>query len=80
VKVPRNLTGGDFAKGLIRVGYTETRQRGDHLYMTTQTNGEHHVSIPLHKPLKVGTLSALLSAVAAHLGLDREELLRRMKV
>ena len=48
--------------------------------MTTQENGEHHVAVPLHNPIKVGTLAAVLGAVAAHLGKARDTLLREMKL
>lgn len=57
-----------------------SRQKGDHVYMTTQRNGEHHVSIPLHNPVKVSTLSGILGAVATHLEISRDELLRQMKL
>jgi predicted RNA binding protein YcfA (HicA-like mRNA interferase family) len=80
MKLPRNVFGSDLAKGLERVGYTRTRQKGGHLYMTTQQNGEHHVAVPLHKPVKVGTLNSILSSVAEHLDMDREELLDAMKL
>jgi len=42
--------------------------------LTTQQQGEHHVTIPCHDPLRVGTLAAILAEVAAHFGLSREEL------
>jgi hypothetical protein len=40
-------------------------------------NGTHHVTIPDHRPLKVGTLSAILRDVAAHHHLERDELIRQ---
>ncbi len=80
MKLPRDLSGADLAKGLQRVGYISTRQAGDHLYMTTQENGEHHVSIPLHKAVKVGTLGAILASVAAHLQISRESLMQKMRL
>lgn len=80
MKVPRDLSGDSAVRGLQRVGYEQIRQRGDHVYMTTQIDGEHHVSVPLHKPLKVGTLTAILSSVANHFDLTRDELLRTMKL
>jgi hypothetical protein len=40
--------------------------------LTTQFNGEHHITIPRHDPLKVGTLSGILQDVATHLGKTRE--------
>lgn len=51
-----------------------TRQTGSHIRLTTEQEGEHHVTIPDHSPLRVGTLAAILAEVAAHFGLSREEL------
>ncbi len=31
-----------------------------------------------HKPLKVGTLNRVLNEIAQHLGMDKQELLRRL--
>jgi len=78
VKLPRDLSGADLAKALARVGYRITRQTGSHLRLTTDLPSQHHVTIPAHDPLKVGTLSGILGDVAAHLKLDRDELLQRL--
>lgn len=79
-KLPRNVSGEELVHGLERVGYEQTRQKGDHAYLTTSVNGEHHVTVPLHHPLKVGTFAAILRSVAEHLGIERAELIRRMKL
>ncbi|MEI7921588.1 MAG: hypothetical protein WCJ40_06730 [Planctomycetota bacterium] len=44
--------------------------------MSLDRNGVHHVTIPLHDPLKVGTLAAILGDVAQHLEMDRDELIQ----
>ena len=80
MKLPRDVSGDDLVKGLRRVGYEFTRQKGDHVYMTTQLRGEHHVAVPMHNPIKVGTFAAILAAVASHLAMDRDTLLREMKI
>jgi hypothetical protein len=36
------------------------------------------VTVPNHSPLKIGTLSGILTDVAHHLGITREELLKRL--
>ena len=78
MKLPRDLSGVDLAKALHTLGYDITRQTGSHLRLTTQQQGEHHVTIPNHSPLKVGTLAGILNDVAQHLGISREELLKRL--
>ena len=74
MKLPRDLSGRDLASALTKFGYQVTRQRGSHLRLTTETGGQHHVTIPDHGPLRVGLLSALLTDVAEHLRLSREQL------
>ena len=75
MKLPRDLPGEQLASLLHRYGYETTRQTGSHLRLTSTAKGsEHHITIPRHKELKVGTLNAILSDVAAYLEMDREEL------
>lgn len=75
MKLPRDLPGTELASLLRRYGYEVTRQTGSHVRLTSTTKGtEHHVTIPRHKQLKVGTLSAILADVASYLEMDREEL------
>ena len=74
MKLPRDLSGDDFAKALARLGYLVTRQTGAHLRLTTAEQGEHHITIPRHDLLRVGTLSSILRDVAEHHGLTKDEL------
>ncbi|MEI6303424.1 MAG: type II toxin-antitoxin system HicA family toxin [Betaproteobacteria bacterium] len=78
MKLPRDLSGARLAKALARVGYSITRQTGSHLRLTTVSPSEHHVTIPAHDPLRVGTLAAILADVAAHQEISRDELLDRL--
>jgi predicted RNA binding protein YcfA (HicA-like mRNA interferase family) len=56
MKLPRDLSGAQLARALARAGYSATRQTGSHLRLTTASPSEHHVTIPLHDGLRVGTL------------------------
>ncbi|MBI3916967.1 MAG: type II toxin-antitoxin system HicA family toxin [Betaproteobacteria bacterium] len=78
MRLPRDLSGTDLAKALTRVGYQVTRQSGSHVRLTTDTPSQHHVTIPAHDSLKVGTLAGILSDVAGHLKLSRDELLQKL--
>jgi predicted RNA binding protein YcfA (HicA-like mRNA interferase family) len=60
MRLPRDLGGEDLAILLKRYGYEVTRQTGSHLRLTTQQEGEHHITIPRHAALRVGTLNAIL--------------------
>ena len=78
MKLPRDLSGAQLAKAVARIGYSTTRQTGSHLRLTTASPSEHHVTIPLHDPLRVGTLAAILADVADHQEMSRDELLDRL--
>lgn len=78
MKLPRDLSGGDLIRLLAKLGYTVTRQTGSHLRLTTQRGGEHHVTIPNHDPLRIGTLASILAAIAAHYGIDRDALMKQL--
>ena len=78
MKLPRNVRGAKLQASLRRLGYEATRQRGSHLRITTQINGEHHEVIPLHGPIKIKTLSSILKSVARHHEMSVDELLREL--
>ena len=78
MKLPRDLSGADLVKALEKLGYEVTRQTGSHIRLTTTENGEHHLTVPAHNPIKIGTLNAILKDVANHFELDREVLLEQL--
>lgn len=78
MKLPRDLDGATLVSALRTLGYEVTRQTGSHIRLTTGLGGEHHITIPAHRSLRVGTLAAILDDVAGHLGLTREVLLERL--
>lgn len=74
-RVPRDVSGAGLVKALRKVGYEPVRQVGSHIRLTTQVNGEHHVTVPNHNPVPVGTLTGIVGDVSDHLKITREELL-----
>jgi hypothetical protein len=47
--------------------------------LTSKSKGlEHHVTVPAHGQLRVGTLSQILSDVAAYLEVSRDELIEAL--
>ncbi len=76
MRLPRDLSGHDLAQALSRLDYHVDHQTGSHIRLTTQRGGEHHVTIPAHDPLKVGTLNAILRDIAAHARMSRDDLLQ----
>jgi len=75
VKLPRDWGGEEVIRCLARFGYRVTRQTGAHVRLTTALKGEHHLTIPWHKPLKVGTLRNILGEAAHHLDLKIADIL-----
>ena len=78
MKMPRDISSKDLIKLLKYYGYIVTRQSGSHIRLTTTENGEHHITIPDHNPIKIGTLSAILSDIAAHFNKSKDELVAEM--
>ena len=75
MKLPRDVDGPRLVKALGILGYQVTRQKGSHIRLTTQRDGENHEVIPYHHPIKTGTLAGILKHIAAHHRLSVEELL-----
>ena len=78
MKLPRNVSGARLQASLRRLGYEVVRQRGSHVRITTQSNGEHHEVIPLHNPIGAKTLSSILKSIARHHEMSVEEFLREL--
>ncbi len=78
MKLPRNVSGQRLAKALAVFGYVITRQTGSHMRLSTIVGGQHHLTIPDHSPLRVGTLAAIISEVAQHSGSTREDVAKRL--
>jgi hypothetical protein len=46
--------------------------------LTTVLRGQHHVTIPNHAAVKVGTIRSILKAVAAHHEMELAEIVGRL--
>ena len=78
MKFPRDLSGRELVQALGSLGYKVTRQSGGHLRLTTEEHGEHHITIPNHDSLRIGTLATILNDVALHHQFTRDELLLKL--
>ena len=80
MKLPRDLNGLELAKRLGRLGYAVTRQTGSHMRLSRQTDeGQQHLTIPAHKPLRVGTLQQILKDVAAQVGTSLDQVVASLE-
>ena len=73
MKLPRDLSGAELIKVLCRDwGYQKVNQVGSHVILLTEVPSSHRIAIPAHAALRIGTLNAILRAVADHKGVPRE--------
>jgi len=77
--MPRDVYGRTLADHLKRHWqYTEERQTGSHIILRTEIPLGQTLPIPAHKPLRTGTLSAIIRMVAEHKGVSRDEILNEL--
>ena len=75
MKVPRDVGGEELARLLGKFRYSLTRQVGSHMRLTSSLKGmEHHITIPRHTPIKIGTLNSILKDIATYLEINRQQL------
>jgi len=80
VKLPRELSGRDLARVLCeRWAYRQVNQVGSHIVLQTEFPQHHRLSVPDHRPLRIGTLNAILRQVAAAKGVTREDVLATLR-
>ena len=78
MRLPRDVSGARLIKALRVLGYEISRQSGSHIRISTEENGTHHVTIPNHDPIKLGTFVSILDDVATHHRSSRTDLLKRL--
>jgi predicted RNA binding protein YcfA (HicA-like mRNA interferase family) len=79
MKLPRDMGGEELAALLGKHGYKITRQTGSHMRLTSNSKGsEHHITVPRHKPLRVGTLSSIVNEIADYLETERQKLVKEL--
>lgn len=64
MKLPRGVSGERLVRALEQLGYRVIRQKGSHTRMLHQGPPVHSITVPLHNPLKTGTLHGILSEIA----------------
>ena len=79
MKIPREVSGEELIRRLANLGYKQTRQTGSHVRLTRLSDkGEHHITVPHHKVLHIGTLSNILADVASHLEKEKDALIKEL--
>ena len=75
---PRDLSARELIKALKPFGYAVTRQTGSHLRLTTEEQGQHHITIPNKKRLTIGKVNAVIWDLVRHFKISRQEVLARI--
>jgi predicted RNA binding protein YcfA (HicA-like mRNA interferase family) len=77
MKLPRDLRGEDLVQHLIRRwAYAKVHQVGSHIILQTEHPSPQRIAVPAHNPLRVGTLNAILAAIASHKTVTKEAILK----
>jgi predicted RNA binding protein YcfA (HicA-like mRNA interferase family) len=74
MKLPRDMDAAQLIKALNQIGYRVVRQSGSHIRLQCDSPA-HSVTIPNHRPLRVGTLAAIVADVPAARQTGRDALL-----
>lgn len=63
MRLPRGVSAARVIRALESLGYRVIRQKGSHVRLQHEGPPVHTITVPLHNPLKTGTLHAILSEV-----------------
>jgi len=75
MKLPRDMDAAELVKALARIGYQVVRQSGSHIRLQC-ADPLHSLTIPNHRPLRIGTLAAILAEIAAQRRIDKDALMK----
>jgi predicted RNA binding protein YcfA (HicA-like mRNA interferase family) len=78
-KIPRYISGRELANLLNKYGYQIMRQTSSHIRLiSTFKETEHKITIPDHRPIRIGTLNNILSDIAEYLKISKQELVQNL--
>jgi len=78
MRLPRDISSTELIKLLQKFGYQISRQKGSHIRLTTTKQREHHITIPNHDPIRLGTLSSIITDIANHFKKTKEEIAKEI--
>ena len=64
MRLPRGVSADRVIHALERLGYVAIRQKGSHVRLRHDGPPAHTITVPMHNPLKTGTLHDILSEIA----------------
>jgi predicted RNA binding protein YcfA (HicA-like mRNA interferase family) len=72
MKLPRGVSGDRLVRVLERLGYGVIRQKGSHVRLRHEGPPVHAITVPMHNPIKTGTVHGIVSEVAQMRSIDNE--------
>jgi predicted RNA binding protein YcfA (HicA-like mRNA interferase family) len=64
MKLPRDVSGDQVVRVLVRLGYEVIRQKGSHIRLRHDGPPAHFLTVPNHPALKTGMLHGILADVS----------------
>ena len=75
----KNVNASDLIKFLQQYGYREVRQTGSHIRLVSEyKKHKHKITIPNHKPIKIGTLNSIVNNVAEYVGKEKHAIINEL--
>lgn len=74
MKLPRDVDAEQLIGALARLGYHAVRQSGSHIRLESASPA-HAVTVPNHRPIRIGTLAAILGDVAEARRISKADLI-----
>lgn len=71
MKLPRDVNGGEVVRALQRLGFEHRRQTGSHVILRREGRT---LVVPMHKPLKPGTLRGIIEQAGVDIETFRDAL------
>jgi predicted RNA binding protein YcfA (HicA-like mRNA interferase family) len=78
MRLPGDISATELISSLQKPGYSISRQKGSPIRLTTSVNGVHPVTVPNHNPIKLGTLSSILTDVANHFKQSKDDVAKQL--
>ena len=78
MKLPRGVSADRLIPALEKIGYRVIRQKGSHVRLRHKGPPAHTITVPVHNPLKTGTLHGILTEVALMRSTTVDSLVQRL--
>ena len=79
MKIPRDVSYKDLINALEKFGYKVSRQSGSHIRLTAKIGEKtHHITIPAHNPIKIGTLNSIINELSEVLQISKDKLIEKL--